>query len=261
MPAQARVLDQGTIGDAMYYVVSGSLLKRYLQGPGGIPIGIIKQGECFCERRLIEVGPCEETVESLEPCKLYRFRTRQFLDALAPFPGIYEGLIKLSWKRVAEWKSLNKPGGDVKNPGGLPFRWNQLTGPAYHAAKSKTIRAEIQTEALDTLPSMKKIMDVMSERRGSRSATPPSQWPPNIKRWGDVDLLLNTKHDDIKPQEVDTRATDWWKDTAILTEADSMMQARSQHERLRAIENRSSALAWRKYQMKRLGDAMVNSIS
>ena len=261
-PAQAKVIDQGTIGDAMYYVVSGSLLKRWVQGPGGIARGVVGQGECFCERHLIEVLPNEETVETLEPCKLYRFRTAQFMDILSPFPGFYDGLIKLSWKRVAEWEDAKS--GKEKMVGGLPFRWNQLAGPAFHTRKSSKLRAEIDTEPLAAqLGDTNQVMLAMLERRGAKPATPPLQWPASINRWGKVDLALNTKCKDkaAVADALDARAPDWWKDKLPITEADALTQANSHPERFAAIERRASAFAWRRNEMRGLGRAMVSSIS
>ena len=53
VPAQAKVLDQGTIGDAMYYVLFGSVVKLHVQGPPPHKaLGVVKQGACFSERLL-----------------------------------------------------------------------------------------------------------------------------------------------------------------------------------------------------------------
>jgi CRP-like cAMP-binding protein len=262
-PAQTKVIDQGTIGDAMYYVVSGSLLKRWVQGPGGIPLGAIGEGECFCERHLIEVRPNDATVETVKACKLYRFRTKQFMDILSPFPGFYEGLIKLDWKRVAEWEELNS--GKVKKDSHLPFRWNQLAGPAFHTLKSSKLRAEIDTAPLEAQSDTNHVMLAMLERRGEKPCTPPLKWPAGINRWGKVDLTLNTKCmcRDKPAHEIalDARAPDWWKDKLHLTEADTLTQARSHPERYAAIETRASAFAWRRHELRGLGRSMVNSIS
>jgi hypothetical protein len=261
-PAQAKVLDQGTIGDAMYYIVSGSVMKLHVQGPPPHKaLGVVKQGECFCERRLIEVGPNEETVETLEDCKLYRFSTQTFLNILSPFEGFYENLIKLSWKREAEWEFLQRPGGKIKPPGNMPFRWSQLAGPVYHARKSKTLRAEIHTESMSQKPEIGEILEHMQERRGARPETPPLKWPAKINRWGKVDLSLNTELQEGAAMLNMPHNDGWWRDKGLMTEADALNQASSQAERYGAIQARASALQWRKHQLYKLGEAMVNSIS
>jgi hypothetical protein len=261
-PAQAKVLDQGTICDAMYYVLSGSVVKLQVQGPSPHKaLGVVNQGGCFCERRLIEVGPNEETIETLEECRLYRFRTKAFLSILAPFPGFYEGLIKLSWKREAEWVHTQKPGGNIKPPGNMPFRWNQLSGPVYHTVKSKTLRAEYATEPPSHQPEMGNILEDMQTRRGVRPATPPLKWPHQINRWDKVDLSLNTKLKDGADVLEKPKNEGWWRDKGHITEADALTQASTQAERYGAIEARASALQWRKRQLHKLGQAMVRSIS
>jgi len=260
VPAHTKMLDQGSIGDAMYYVVYGSLLKRYVQGPRGITVGQVAQGECFCECRLIEMGPNDTTVETLEACKLYRFKTKLFLSILSPFTGFYNTLIKLSWKREAEWKAGYRPGASIKPPGRMPFRWNQVSGPVYHTHRSRRLRAEMDTQSIPSQPDVLHIFEDMRERQGGRPATPTSKWPAHINRWGKVDLTLNTKYNDIKPADFDAREEGWWKDRAPMTQADALMQATSQAERFQAIHARASAVGWRRHQMCKLGQSMVNSI-
>ena len=248
-----------------------------MQGPGGVTIGEIKAGECFCERRLLEVGPNEETVEAVSECKLYRFRTKPFLALLPAFPGFYDNMIKVSWKRVAEWEHGRRPGGNIKNVGNMPFRWNQLAGPAYHTHSSNSLRCEIDTDAfICGTHGMHHILEEMRGRRQVKSDTNTSaskegskslEWPPKIHRWGTDDLLLNTKFNHIKPDSSLSSATlreDWWKDRCTRDQADRDATlgaiGSTQQERFDSFEKRASALAWRKQQMSRLGMAMVNSI-
>ena len=238
VPAQAAVCHQGSLDDCMYYVVSGSLFKHLLSGGKSIPVGEVRQGECFCERRLLEMGPNEATVETLEACTLYRIRTKAFHSVLSRFPGFYQGLIKQSWKRVAEWEHERQPGGMIKTTGNLPFRWKQLTGPVFHTAGSSSLRAELPTAKPKREPDVAHIFEHLADR-GKKPATPPMPWNKNVQRWGKADLHLNSQCPGIQPAEHKDRSQDWWKDNAHMTADMAFMQAATTLERVRAIDARA----------------------
>lgn len=85
---------------------SGSYTASF-SGKGGLrmskAVASLGPGQCINAQGLLEGVPLDYSYESVDPCRLYRIRRGDYLKILPQFPGQYEKLFKLSYKRATEW--------------------------------------------------------------------------------------------------------------------------------------------------------------
>ena len=251
MPAHAWVVDQGALGDSMYYVVSGRLKEMFLSSAA--PVGFGQEythGDSFGEVCLLETDhENPATVECMEAAILYRLRRDAFKNILPRFPGWYESLFKLSYKRVAEYDRTmrlrrNMLSGTKDQR--LPARWPQLSGSMYQEAHSRTLKAGSRRET--SLGPERQLEAGRSALAGIASS------------WNGARLELATATSQ-RAEVLQTRTDDWWKDRdPDLGGMGLFGQAATRAEKIDAVHRRASSLAWRKDALRMAGQAVIEKI-
>ncbi len=187
------------------------------------------------------------TVECLAPSVMYRIRRDAFHAILPRFPGWYENLFELSYKRLAEWERQTKPGGDAPSAAkdhGLPARWPQMGGSMYQAANSRFLRA--------------------GKRQGLQPELPLELRHPALTQmgesWDGSRLELATVQSQRR-EVVEHRVDDWWRDRDPDMGGMGLIgQAKTSTEMIEAVHARALSLAWRKDCLRMAGRAVVNSV-
>lgn len=251
VPVHAWVLDQGALGDAMYFVVSGLLKERFLNGGVDEDAGrTYVHGDIFGEVCLLESDhENAATIECMELAILYRIRRDAFKAILPRFPGWYEDLFCLSYKRLPEFERKMKPGGDVPSGAkdhGLPARWPQMGGSMYQEAHLRILRAGSR-QTTSGAPSRQLEL-------GRQALTGIT------KSWeaGRLELVTSSSQR-IEVQK--PRFDDWWKDRSPdLGGMGLIGQATTTTEKIAAVHTRASSLAWRKDSLRMAGQAVLEAI-
>ena len=87
LPAQAKVVDQGSLGDSLFLLTHGALIEKRVNGTHAEPIGVLRPPATLGARCLVEPYAYESTFETLEPARLLRFRRDALHPHFSKFPG------------------------------------------------------------------------------------------------------------------------------------------------------------------------------
>ncbi|MDT5260690.1 MAG: hypothetical protein QOD10_5770 [Mycobacterium sp.] len=104
MPRGTVVIEQGDVGDHLFFVVSGRLTAAAVRDDGTqVPLGEMGPGESVGELALLgDGGPRTATVETLTDCELLRLTKDGFDSLLAHDPSASATLAKMMANRLQE---------------------------------------------------------------------------------------------------------------------------------------------------------------
>jgi CRP-like cAMP-binding protein len=104
LPRGTTVMEQGQVGDHLYFVVSGRLSASAIRDDGThVPLGEMGPGESVGEMALLgNGGPRTATVETLTDCELLRLSKAGFDSLLAHDPSASATLAKMMANRLQE---------------------------------------------------------------------------------------------------------------------------------------------------------------